>query len=216
MMPPSVEQYTIRQKVFKIFGDSFQIFDGRGAQVGYCKQKFLRLREDLRFYTDETRSTELFSMRARSILDFSTTYDVELPDGASLGSLRRRGFTSFVRDEWIVFDPGEREIARIREDSMGLAVLRRILPLASYFVPQKFELHRTHGEKIAEGSVPLAVYRTHFSLFVYKLGIAIAPGLAETDEAFDDLLVLAAGCLLAAIEGRQGDDSSGTGLFSGE
>lgn len=211
------EQYTIRQKVFKIFGDSFHIYDPQGHVVGYCKQKFMRFREDIRFYTDESQSTELFAMKARSILDFSTTYDVLLPEGGNIGSLRRKGFKSMLRDEWLVFNADGSEIGRIREDSMGLALVRRVIPVLSFIFPQRFELHRTApGEKIPDGSTPVAVFRTHFSLFVYKLGIAITNTDDQVQDEFDDLLILASGCLLAAIEGRQGSEGSGSGLFSGD
>lgn len=209
-MPDHQEQYTIRQKVFKFFGDSFHIFDAQGNIAGFCKQKFMRFREDLRFYTGEDQQTELFSMKARSIMDFSTTYDVRMPDGESMGSLRRKGFKSMLRDEWMIFDEHENQTAIIREDSMGLAIVRRILPILSFVMPQKFEvLPLEAGEP---GMSPVATFRTHHSLFVYKLGVAIH----ADDERFDDLLILAAACLIAAIEGRQGSEGSGSGLFSGD
>lgn len=46
----------------------------------------------------------------------------------------------------------------------------------------------------------VARYRQHFNPFVFRLGVAPGPG---DDEEFDDLIVLAVGCLIAAIEGRQ-------------
>ena len=209
MPPPSQpgERYTIRQKIFSFLGASFQIFDERGEVVAFCRQKAFRLREDIRVYTDETRETELFSMRARSVLDFGATYDVALPEGQVLASIRRKGFTSLVRDSWTIFGPEGEELARLQEDSAGMAFLRRMLPLVAVFSPQRFHLERADEP---EGA-PLAVFRTHFNLFVYRLGITIE----REDEDLDDLVILAMGCLIAAIEGRQGDGDSGAGLFSG-
>lgn len=198
------EQYTIRRKLLRLFGASFHIFDAHGQVVGFCNQKAFRFREDIRFYTDESKQTELFAMKARSVLDFSTTYDVELPDGTRLGSLRRKGIaSSLVRDEWNVFGPPEDpadpasapQIGVIHEDSVGKALLRRFIELAAVIFPQSFTLARADG-------TPIAVFRQHFNPFIYRLGIAIDPAF-EQDEHFDDLLILAAGCLIAAIEGRQ-------------
>lgn len=78
-MPPTPgERYTIRRKVLRLLGNSFHVLDAQGQIVGYCNQKRLRLREDIRFYTDERKSEELLTLKARSILDFSTTYDIEI------------------------------------------------------------------------------------------------------------------------------------------
>mgnify|MGYP006267824973 CR=1 FL=1 len=191
------EKYTIRQKIFKIFGGTFEVFDAEGGLVATCRQKAFRLREDMRFYAGDDPSSELFSMRARSILDFSTTYDVRLPTGESLGSLRRKGLAStFVRDEWALFDPDETtQVGRLIEDSASMSMLRRYLPFGN-LVPQKFHLEDASGTTIAG-------LRTHFNPLVYRLGVSI-----ESDhEHLDELFVLAAACLVAAIEGRQ--DNSG-------
>lgn len=207
----STEKYTIRQKVFKIFGDAFYIYNADGSVAGFCKQKFMRLREDIRIYTGEDQQTELFRIKARSILDFSTSYDVLLPEGDAIGSLRRKGLKSMFRDEWAIFSIDDQQIGIIREDSVGLALVRRVIPVISYLAPQKFEVLPT-GADSQPIAAAVATFRTHLALFVYKLGIAIHD---EQNEQFDDLMILAAGCLIAAIEGRQGSESSGSGLFSG-
>lgn len=190
--PAPGEKYTIRRKVFKVFGAGFHIYAADGQLAGYCKQKAFKLKEDLRVFTDESQSDELFRISARSIIDFSSTYDVTLPSGESLGSLRRKGLASLMRDTWLVFDANGNEIATLKEDSVTKAIVRRVLGQYSSLMPQSFSLKTTDDRNIA-------TYRTHFNPFVYRLGITIH---TEHDE-LDDLVVLAAGCLLAAIEGRQ-------------
>lgn len=186
------ERYTVRQKIWKLLGNAFHIYGEHGELVGYCKQKAFKLREDFRFFTDESQSQELFSMRARQIIDWSATYDIEMPGGERLGALRRKGFSSIVRDEWKVFGPdGEQEIGRIIEDSQGMALVRRFVPFGN-LVPQTFHVERGDGTTVA-------IFRGHFNPFVYRLGVRI---LVE-DEHFDDLLLLGSAVLLAAIEGRQ-------------
>ncbi|MCC7390543.1 MAG: hypothetical protein IT431_17460 [Phycisphaerales bacterium] len=190
--PAPGEQYTVRRKVFQIFGASFHVYDDAGNVVAFCRQKALKLREDIRLYTDESMSTELLTMKTRSILDFGATYDVALPSGELIGSLRRKGLRSFIRDSWMIFSPSGTQLATLTEDSSMLAVLRRLHEAFAILSPQKFEVASQDG-------LHIATLRTHINPFVYRMGVAIHADHAEMDE----LLVLAAACLIAAIEGRQ-------------
>lgn len=185
------DEYLIRRKVFKFLGGAFHIYDAAGRVVGYSKQKAFKLREDIRVYTDESASTELLTILARAVIDFSASYDVVDPlKGEPVGTLRRRGFKSMFRDEWLLLDTSGQEIGTIREDSTGLAILRRISNLRVFF-PQRF-----HAEA---GGQTVADYKQNFNPFVFKLRVSIHPGSAAVDRR----LLLAAGILLAAIEGRQ-------------
>lgn len=187
------EQYTIRRKVLKIFGASFHVYAPDGRVVAFCKQKAFKLREDIRLYTDDSCTTELLLIKARQVIDFSATYDVTLPTGQVLASLRRKGLAStFLKDSWIVFDAAGRELATLTERGGFLAFLRHWVEIIAALSPQTFTLERP-------GKPPIAQYRTHFNLFVYRLGVSI---LAD-DPEIDDLVILACGCLIAAIEGRQ-------------
>jgi hypothetical protein len=186
--------YTIRRRVFTLVGSSFDITDGAGKPVGWCRQRAFRLREDLRIYTDAERSSELLRISARSLIDFGATYDVLLPSGESIGSVRRKGLSSILRDTWLAFDPEGRQAATLVEDSAGLAIVRRFLPLGNVLFPQAFHLAGADGRT-------LATYTQNFNLLVQKLTVRI-----EDDSGpLDELMLLAVGCLLGAIEGRQQD-----------
>lgn len=188
------EQYTIKRQLLKLFGAGFFIEDASGREIGYCRQKAFRLREDIRIYTDRSQSTELLRIAARSILDFGASYDVSLPDGTLLGSLRRKGIAStFVRDSWLLFDEQGQEIGLLEEDSASMGLARRFLPLGNLLFPQRFEIRQQSGGE------SIATIRQHFNLLFYRLGLTIH----RPDERFDDLFLLAAACLIAAIEGRQ-------------
>jgi hypothetical protein len=96
-----------------------------------------------------------------------------------------------IRDEWMVFDAAERQIATVREDSQMLALVRRFIEAASLFLPQKY-----HAE--INGQI-VAMYRQNFNPFVRKLAV----DLTDPQCLLDRRLALATGILLAAIEGRQ-------------
>jgi uncharacterized protein YxjI len=188
------EQYTIRRQFFKLFGAAFHVYDHQGQLAGYCKQKAFKLREDIRLFTDESQTTPLLTLKARQIIDFAVTFDVLLPSGSPLCSLRRKGLMStFVRDEWIIFDSAGQPAASIKERGSILPILRRFTELTSLFFPQRFDV-------ISTTNAPIAAFRQHFNPFIYRLGIAIT----APDETLDELAILAAACLISAIEGRQG------------
>ena len=66
------------------------------------------------------------------------------------------------------------------------------IEFVSLLSPQRYTLARTDGAVIAR-------YRQHFNPLVYRLSVAVE----ADDPDLDDLVVLAAGCLITAIEGRQ-------------
>lgn len=199
--PAGKELYTIRRQVFRFFGAGFDISGPNGTPIGYCEQKAFRLREDIRICTDRTMREELLRMKARQIIDFGATYDIFLPTGEQIGSLRRKGIaSSFIRDSWLIFDGAGRQVATLKEDSTFAALVRRFIELAAVMFPQKFHLRRTDESGRENESAPaIATFRTHFNPFIYRLSIAIH----QPDPELDDLVLLATGCLIAAIEGRQ-------------
>ena len=190
--PAAGEQFTVRSKVLKILGASFHVFDENGQVVAYCQQKAFKLREDIRLFTNESKTETLLTMKARSVIDFGVTFDITLPSGESIGSLRRKGLKSMFRDSWLLYSPEGVELATMREDSGTMAMLRRLHEAFALLSPQKFQITKTDGTHVA-------TLRTHFNLFVYRLGVSIH----TEDEEVDELMVLAAACLIAAIEGRQ-------------
>ena len=188
----SAAEYTIRRKVLTIFGAKFHVYNGEGGLIGFSRQKAFKLKEDIRVFTDETESTEMLAIQARSIIDFSSAYDVvNSQTGAKLGALKRKGWSSMLRDSWIVLDANGNEFGKIEEDSMGMALVRRFVPLAALIFPQTY--HLRSSDEAAH-----ATFQTHANPFVHKMTVSVAQ-----DCAVDPLLVLAAGILLVAIEGRQ-------------
>ncbi len=108
-----------------------------GVPVAYVRQKKLKIREDIRFYADESQSEELFRLKARSILDTGASrYDV-LAGEERIGLLWHKLRESLVRSTWHVGGPDEQEIALARERSKRGAIARRVVDLVPYgeFVP---------------------------------------------------------------------------------
>lgn len=182
-------QYTIRRKVLTLFGAKFHVYNPDDELIGFSHQKAFKLKEDIRVYTDETMSEERLAIRARAVIDISAAYDVvDSRAGTSVGALQRRGFRSMFRDSWTVLDENGTEIGSIQEDSVAMALLRRFL---SNLIPQTFHLRDHAGQELAE-------FKTHFNPFIHRMTVTVLP-----DCPLSPLLVLAAGILLMAVEGRQ-------------
>jgi len=191
-IPREGERYLVRKKFWSMTGASLRVFGEGGELVAFCRQKAFKLKEDIRIYTDPSKENELLTLKARSVIDFGATYDVSLPGGERVGSFRRKRLKStFLRDEWIIFDEHEEQIALLRERG-ALAFLRHWNDMIALLVPQHFDV--TIGE-----STMIASYRQSFNPLMLNLGVRIH----GDDERLDDLMILAGACLLGTIEGRQ-------------
>lgn len=187
--------YTLRRQVLALTG-KFRVYAPDSSLVLYSQQKMFSLKEDIRAYSDESLSQELLHIRARQILDFSAAYDVvDSLENQKVGALRRKGIRSILRDEWEVLDANERPLGILIEDNITRALLRRFL--LGIFLPQDYDirLQSTTGE----GS-QLADLRQKFKLFHYELNLDFS---MDTVGRLDRRLGIAAGILLATIEGRQ-------------
>jgi len=184
------ESYLVRRKVFKLFGAAFHIYDPNGRVAFYSKQKAFKLKEDIRLYTGEDMRTEVLSIQARQIIDFSAAYDVIDPStNAKVGALKRKGMKSLVKDEWIIMDAEDREIGFIKEDSMVLALIRRFL---TNLIPQKY-----YGELKGE---QVCLFKQNFNPFVMKINLDYS---MDKKRLLDRRLGIAGAVLLCAIEGKQ-------------
>jgi hypothetical protein len=131
------------------------------------------------------------SIKARQIMDFSAAYDVvDTEMNQKVGVLRRKGLRSILRDEWEVLDANDRVIGQLFEDSIPLALLRRLV-LGSW-LPQNYDL--------TVGETRVADLRQNFNIFRYELNLDFS---MDTINRLDRRVGIAAGILLAAVEGKQ-------------
>jgi len=182
--------YLLRRQAIALTG-KFRIYDPMDNLVLFSEQKMFRLREDIRVYSDENKSQEILSIKARQIMDFSAAYDViDAAYNQKVGALRRKGLSSILRDEWQVLDVNDNVVGNLFEDSVPLALLRRLL-LGS-LLPQNYDM--TFGE------TRVADLRQNFNPFRYELNLDFSMDMARL---LDRRLGIAAGILLAAVEGKQ-------------
>jgi hypothetical protein len=184
------EQYLLKRQVLALTG-KFRLYNSNEQLVLFSQQKMFKLKEDIRVYTDESMQVEILLIKARQILDFSAAYDViDSLSGISIGALRRKGFRSMLRDEWLVLDPADQQIGILQEDNLTQALLRRFL-LGS-LLPQNYDLIM-QDQRVAD-------LRQRFNLFRYELEIDFR---FDSQQRLDRRLGIAAAILLGTIEGKQ-------------
>jgi hypothetical protein len=159
-----------------------------GEPVAFVRQKKLSLREDIRFFGDETESEELFRMKARQVFDVRGRYDVTTPEGERIGVLEKVLGISFLRSTWKVHDANEQQVALAQEKSIHVALLRRLIDFVPYgeFVPILFQFTiLIDGRAIGELRRPMGV-RDRYTLTLggdadrrldRRVGIALAIAL---------------------------------------
>ena len=185
----SYSQYLLKRQVFALAG-KFRVYESSGKLVLFSEQKMFKIREDIRVYSDESKTQEVLMIKARQIMDFSAAYDVvDSATGQKVGALRRKGLASILRDEWEVLDVGDNVVGKLFEDSMGMAMLRRFL---SNLIPQNYD--------ITFGTNRVADLKQPFNPFSYQLNIDFS---MDINKILDRRLGIAAAILLAAVEGRQ-------------
>lgn len=188
----SKQKYFAKKKFLKIFGGEIKIFDETKTNLlFFVKQKAFKLKEDISVFEDETQSRELLRIKARSIIDFSAAYDVtDTTSGEKLGALRRKGFSSFLRDTWEILDTQDKPVGQVLEDSMLLALLRRFL---SNLIPQTFQIE-------VNNSV-VGILKQTFNPFVPQFNVDFS---MDNGNKLDRRLGIAIVILMQIIEGKQG------------
>ncbi|MBK5260287.1 MAG: hypothetical protein JJE51_11885 [Thermoanaerobaculia bacterium] len=188
----ALDRYLLRRKFFSMIHTDFFIEDNSGNTVLWGRKKGFKLKEDIRLFADAAMQNEVIAIAARSVLDFSGTYDVtDSQLRTRIGSVRRKGLRSLLRDEWHILGSAEEQIAIIQEDSQVLALVRRFL---TELVPQSFH--------VLIGGTPVAEFKQHFNPFRFRLGIDFS---LDARQQLDRRLGLAAATLVGTIEGRQND-----------
>ncbi len=183
-------QYLLKRQVFALTG-KLRFYNPQGVLVLFSEQKMFKLREDIRVFSDEQKSQEVLAIKARQIIDFAASYDVfDSTSGEKIGTLRRKGMKSILRDEWDVLDVNDQVIGSLFEDNMGLALLRRFV-LGS-LLPQNYDL-TIQSERVAD-------LKQRFNPLRYELDLDFS---MDTANRLDHRLGLAAATLLAIIEGKQ-------------
>lgn len=139
--------YRIRKKIVAI-ANQYWIEDREGQSLGYTRQKIISLKDDIRYFSDESMSSEVFRVKQEQIVDTWGTFGViDSATNVCLGKLRRRIKSSVTSDEYLILDPFGQQIGRVVESS-GRGLARRYMP-GGGLVPEHVAVE-FYGKEVAE------------------------------------------------------------------
>jgi len=183
-----LNQYLIREKFLRIFGNEFRITDEYNELYGFCEQKRFRIKEDIRIYDDESKNNEWLVIKQRNLIDAWGGFDIIEPKaGVLLGTVRREFWKSILRTKWQVLDADGNDIGMLLEDSLTQAITRRIL---LGILPKKYTLHTMGNEK------PITM-RQKFNPFIKKMVVNIPP-----ENNFNRKFIAGLAIVISALDGR--------------
>ncbi|MHB1244525.1 MAG: LURP-one-related/scramblase family protein [Gaiellaceae bacterium] len=164
------------------------------APVAFVRQKRMAIKEDIRFYADESETEELFRIKARSVMELGGRYDVTTPAGERVGVLGKVFGKSLLRSTWSIMDANEQEIAVAKERSQLWAIVRRVIDAVPYgdFIPIVFHFTIDAGDR-------------HLGDLTRRLGVRDRYDLdlsGDTERAIDRRLAIALAIALDALQSR--------------
>ena len=135
--PPAamvVPLFYIRQRI-TVMINRYEVLaagpDGReGHLLAFAEQKRMKLKEEVTFFSDESRTRPVFSFRARQRLDVHAEHDVFDENGQVLGGFSKAFGASLLRSTWNLWAPGINAVGQERRPL--IAILRRIWDFIPY------------------------------------------------------------------------------------
>ena len=141
---------------FKIstLSSDFNITDKNGNYVAYVRQKMFKLKEDVVVFNDESRSKELFRIRANQWIDFNASYNIKSVENDKVfGKLARKGMKSLWKAKYEIFDDKDQSKYSISEDNGWTKVFDSLvgeIPIVGmftgYFLNPSYSVKDTNGQ----------------------------------------------------------------------
>jgi uncharacterized protein YxjI len=169
-----------------------------GEPVCFVEQKRMKLKEDLRAFTDDSKTTEVFRIKAQQVWDPRATYDITDPNGQLIGQLQKVFGKSLLRSTWRIFDAAANELAWAHERSFVVALFRRLVGLVPYigdfadWLPIPYHFDYYIGEDQIGGMERILGVRDR-----YRLDVS-----GDADRKLDRRVVLALAVGMDALQAR--------------
>ena len=195
--PMVVPQFFVQQRV-TVMVNRYEILvanpDGsRGQLIAFAEQKRMKLKEEVVFFSDESKSRRVFSFKARQRLDVHAEHDVIDEHGTVIGWFSKRFGASLLRSTWDLSTPGVTAVGQ--ERNPFIAILRRIWGLIPYlgevWVPFLF-----HFDFVDEGTGQVVMSSQK------KVGLRDAYTVTVPDPRLDFRVAASMAVALDALQSR--------------
>jgi uncharacterized protein YxjI len=200
--PNDHDRFVLRQR-FRMVTNEYDFYVAGAEQSAepfcFVKQKTFKFKEDIRFYTDESRTQELLRIKARQRFDPRARYDVTDGAGGTLGGIQKVFGASLLRSTYKIFGASGDEVATVMEESQAVALIRRLVGFVPYlddvanWLPIPYHFVFLRGEQVLG----------HHRRRLYKLkdtyDIDMSP---DANRTIDRRLVLAIAVGMDALQAR--------------
>jgi uncharacterized protein YxjI len=197
------DRFLLRQRfrpVINQYEFTLPAADGTPGQlVAFVEQKRFKFKEDIRFYTDDSKRQELMRIKARQRFDPRARYDVTAADGSKIGEIQKVFGASLLRSTYALFDPAGREVARTSERSLVVALFRRLVGFVPYvgdfadWLPIPYHFDFRQGENVV-GSHTRRAFKLRDTYMIDLAG--------DPQRTLDRRLVLAVAVGMDALQAR--------------
>ncbi len=134
--PNDHDVFLLRQRIRPVVNQyEFRLPDGDGTPgpaICFVEQKRFKFKEDIRFYTDDSKQSELMRIKARQRFDPRARYDVTDSAGGRVGEIQKVFGESLLRSTYLLYDAYGNEVAKAREKSLAVALFRRLVGFIPY------------------------------------------------------------------------------------
>lgn len=129
--PNHYDHFVLRQKWAPVINRyHFSLPDPNGdpgPPFCFVEQKRFAFKEDIRFYTDESKTVQLLAIKARQRFDPRARYDVTGPSGEKIGEIQKAFAKSLLRSTYVLYGPDGNELCEATERSLPVALFRRFV-----------------------------------------------------------------------------------------
>ena len=152
--PNQHDRFLLRQRIRPIVNQyefSLPNPDGTpGQPFCFVEQRRFKFKEDIGFYTDDTKGEEILRIKARQRFDPRARYDVTDASGAKIGEIQKVFGESLLRSTYRLYDANGDEVAKAAEKSIVVALFRRLVGFVPYLgnfadflpIPYHFDFRR--------------------------------------------------------------------------
>ncbi len=170
-----------------------------GTPFCFVEQARFKFKEDIRFFTDESKQEELLRILARQRFDPRARYDVALPDGTKVGEIQKVFGKSLLRSTYAIFDAAGEEVAQARERSLPVALFRRVVGFIPFVDVVADWLPIAYDFEFTRGDHPLGIHRRRRWKWrdTYDLDFS-----ADAERTLDRRMVLAIAVGMDALQAR--------------
>jgi hypothetical protein len=195
--PNDHDSFVLRQRIRLVINQYEFALKDENEPFCFVEQARFKFKEDIRFYTDDSKSVEVLRIKARQRFDPWASYDITASDGKKIGAIQKAFGESLVRSTYLIHAPTGTVTAR--EKSLVVALFRRLVGLVPFIgdfanwlpIPYHFTFERDGRE--------LGVHKRRIGRFrdVYDIDMSGDPG-----RTLDRRLVLAAAVAMDALQAR--------------